>query len=65
MLWACVPKATVDENGDLSAREDDVWATTREAWDSGLNSVTKSPAMQLPSQGKFGFGCFARLVGEA
>jgi len=26
MLWALVPKTPIDEDGDASSREDDVWA---------------------------------------
>lgn len=52
VLWAVVPEAAIDEDGNLLATEDDVGPAAQALQWSGVDSIAEATPMQLRPEGK-------------
>jgi hypothetical protein len=56
MLWAAVPKAPVDEDGDTRSGENDVGNPSRLSQQGDMDAETESKSMKRTTQRRFGRG---------
>jgi DNA (cytosine-5)-methyltransferase 1 len=65
VLGAAVPEATVDEDGDLGAAEQEVGSPARHAGEGGVDSISKTPPVKLASKEDLGLCVACSLPGHS